>query len=136
VCYIGSITGDGRMVVETNAQDAAKNEIAVDVPLDKVLGKMPQKVFELNSEPNTLKPLTADVTGEGQHFENNCMRDEVAKLFSLLDVGSKRFLTNKVDRSVTGNRSFFFIIRFESFFYFQNCDVHIYLLLCFATVQV
>jgi len=68
----------------------------VDLPLDLVLGKMPQKTFEMKRLYTAVPPslsLPAALTVE------TALTQGVLRLVS---VGSKRFLTNKVDRSVTG----------------------------------
>jgi phosphoribosylformylglycinamidine synthase len=87
---IGEITGDGFILLH----DALDNSIPEKLDLSKVLGKMPQKTFHLERTPSRLEPLTlpGDLT----------MRDALDRVLRLLSVGSKRFLTNKVDRSVTG----------------------------------
>jgi phosphoribosylformylglycinamidine synthase len=82
-------TGDGRVVVE-----AANGTIPFDLPLSLVLGKMPQKEFHFTSSQTTVRALRlpADAT----------FASALDRVLRLVDVGSKRFLTNKVDRSVTG----------------------------------
>lgn len=89
---LGTITGDGQVVVK----DSRDGSTPVDLPLEKVLGKMPQKVFPMQriykQTPRALDlppSLTVQVA-----LETGVLR--------LLSVCSKRFLTNKVDRSVTG----------------------------------
>jgi len=87
---IGVITGDGYIVL----YDAADGSTPVNLELSRVLGEMPQKTFHLERiEPN-LGPLTlpVDIT----------VREALERVLRLISVGSKRFLTNKVDRSVTG----------------------------------
>ena len=87
---LGSVTGDGRFVVF----DGQKNTTPVDLELYEVLGNIPQKTFYDSRLKVTFDPLelSNDLTVRGAL--NNVLR--------LLSVGSKRFLTNKVDRSVTG----------------------------------
>ena len=65
-----------------------------DLPLSLVLGKMPQKRFEFNDKPSIVQPLQLPV--------NVTVIEALNRVLRLLDVGSKRFLTNKVDRSVSG----------------------------------
>ena len=65
-----------------------------DLPLSLVLGKMPQKVFEFITVPGVLVPFVLP--------ESETIKSALVRVLKLLDVGSKRFLTNKVDRSVTG----------------------------------
>jgi len=88
--FIGQITGDGRIVL----YDETDGSTPVDLDLEKVLGDMPQKKFRLNRIPPALAPLTFP--------KNLTVRDALDRVLRLVSVGSKRFLTNKVDRSVTG----------------------------------
>lgn len=90
VAVIGEITGDGEIVVF----DGADNAVAEHLSLEKVLGDMPSKVFRMERIAVHTQPLDLpdDITIE----------DALDRVLRLLSVGSKRFLTNKVDRSVTG----------------------------------
>ena len=74
--------------------DSSNGTTVVDLPLELVLGKMPQKEFPMHRAPRVLQPLSipSDLTVEAA----------LDRVLRLLAVGSKRFLTNKVDRSVTG----------------------------------
>lgn len=87
---IGEVTGDGYVIV----YDSIDGSTPVNLQLEKVLGKMPQKTFELKTIQRKLLPLNLP--------ENLTVRDALERVLRLLSVGSKRFLTNKVDRSVTG----------------------------------
>ncbi|MBI1810745.1 MAG: phosphoribosylformylglycinamidine synthase, partial [Nitrospirae bacterium] len=62
--------------------------------LEKILGDMPQKTFKLERVQPKLEPLKLP--------EDITVRDALDRVLRLVSVGSKRFLTNKVDRSVTG----------------------------------
>ena len=90
VAIIGTITGDGYITLfdETDGSTPENLELA------KVLGDMPQKIFNLDRKKTALNPLELpkDLT----------VRKALDRVLRLLSVGSKRFLTNKVDRSVTG----------------------------------
>jgi phosphoribosylformylglycinamidine synthase len=88
--YVGRVTGDGRIVVHDRDDDSTP----VDLALEDVLGDMPQKRFDLDRvQPNLATlGLPADLT----------VRDALDRVLRLVSVGSKRFLTTKVDRSVTG----------------------------------
>ncbi len=88
--FIGTITGDGRIVLH----DEADGSTPVDLDLEKVLGDMPQKKFRLARVPPKLAPLKLP--------GNATVRTALDRVLRLVSVGSKRFLTNKVDRSVTG----------------------------------
>jgi phosphoribosylformylglycinamidine synthase len=87
---LGEVTGDGRVVV----YDSRDNSTPVDLPLELVLGKMPQKTFKDDHVTVQTKSL---VIPEGTTVEN-----ALDRVLRLLSVGSKRFLVHKVDRSVTG----------------------------------
>ncbi|MEW6715760.1 MAG: phosphoribosylformylglycinamidine synthase, partial [Nitrospirota bacterium] len=86
---IGQITGDGYVILH----DEKDGSTPVNLNLKKVLGDMPQKTFHLNRIPQTLSKL---------NFDNVTVKEALERVLRLLSVGSKRFLTNKVDRSVTG----------------------------------
>eukprot|EP00741_Cyanophora_paradoxa_P009030 tig00001437_g8743.t1 len=94
--FIGQITGDGFIVVE----DPAKGDTPVNLDLEKVLGEdMPNKTFVDSRSAGgnirgTAKPLAIP--------EGTDVRGALERVLRLASVGSKRWLTNKVDRSVTG----------------------------------
>lgn len=87
---VGRITGDGRIVVH----DADDGTTPVDLALEDVLGDMPQKSFA----SRRLSPSTAPLSIP----DGTTVRAAIERVFRLLAVGSKRFLTTKVDRAVTG----------------------------------
>ncbi|MBI5577265.1 MAG: phosphoribosylformylglycinamidine synthase [Deltaproteobacteria bacterium] len=88
--FIGEITGDGRIVLHDETDGSAP----VDLDLDKILGDMPQKTFRLDRVKPDLAPLDLP--------KGLRVKDALDRVLKLVSVGSKRFLTNKVDRSVTG----------------------------------
>ena len=90
VAFVGRITGDGRIVLH----DAVDGSTPVNLDLDHVLGDMPQKTFELGRVEPQLAPLTLP--------SDLSLADALDRVLRLVSVGSKRFLTTKVDRSVTG----------------------------------
>jgi len=87
---LGQVTGDLRFIV----YDEADGSTPVDLELHEVLGNIPTKTFTdaRGTEPLSPVTLAADLT----------VRAALDNVLRLLAVGSKRFLTNKVDRSVTG----------------------------------
>ncbi len=87
---IGVITGDGFAVL----YDETDGSTPVNLDLGKILGEMPQKTFHLDRI--RLKPSPLKLP------EGLTVRAALDRVLRLLSVGSKRFLTNKVDRSVTG----------------------------------
>lgn len=90
VAVIGEITGDGYIVL----YDSSNDTIIENLSLEKVLGDMPQKTFYLERIPMHTQSLRLP--------EEITIMDALDRVLRLLSVGSKRFLTNKVDRSVTG----------------------------------
>ena len=90
VMVMGKITDTGRMVVK----DSKTGETAVDLDLELVLGELPKKTFVDYHVPAVLKPLVLP--------EQLTVMQALDRVLRLLSVGSKRFLTSKVDRSVTG----------------------------------
>lgn len=87
---LGQVTGDLRFVLH----DANDNTTPVDIDLPVLLGNIPQKTFTDQRRPFAAQPLRlpADLTIAGALYD----------VLRLLSVGSKRFLTSKVDRAVTG----------------------------------
>jgi phosphoribosylformylglycinamidine synthase len=87
---LGEVTGDGRFVVHDEKDDSTP----VHLNLAKVLGNMPQKTFKDERREGSLKPLELP--------DSLTVEEALSRVLRNLAVGSKRFLTNKVDRSVTG----------------------------------
>ena len=90
VAVIGEVTGDGYIVL----YDGKNGSVVENLSLEKVLGDMPQKTFHLDR---------VSFNNQHLHFPDNMtIMDALDRVLRLVSVGSKRFLTNKVDRSVTG----------------------------------
>ena len=87
---LGTVTGDLRFVVS----DAWNDTTPVDIELDALLGSIPQKTFTDTRMTPQLAPLELPA--------QLSVREALHRVLRLLSVGSKRFLTNKVDRAVTG----------------------------------
>ncbi len=87
---VGEVTGDGRFVL----YDGANHSTPVDLPLDKILGTLPRKRFTDERVTSTRVPFS--------FLERITVREALERVLRLLGVGSKQFLTNKVDRSVGG----------------------------------
>lgn len=87
---LGEVTGDLRFVLHDN-QD---NSTPVDIELDDLLGNIPQKSFKDSRKENKFPPLNYD--------KQLSVSEVLEDVLRLVSVGSKRFLTNKVDRAVTG----------------------------------
>ena len=90
---LGSISGSGKITLE-DRQAPADLQPPVDLDLEKVLGKMPRKTFKFTRRQESLDAL--DVSRVGSPTE------ALSRVLRLPAVGSKRFLTTKVDRCVTG----------------------------------
>jgi phosphoribosylformylglycinamidine synthase len=107
VAYVGLVTGDGMIKLEDSAAPPG-TPLAVDLPLEKVLGKMPAKTF-VDTRAGPSAGADAAATGSSGASALELLGDAGAtaaaaldRVLRLLAVGSKRFLTNKVDRAVTG----------------------------------
>ena len=101
MAVIGTINGAGRVVLVDGAA-IEKSRLdgvpppppAVDLELEKVLGDMPQKTFEFQRVAHPQEPL--DIA------PGTTVMDSLKRVLRLPSVCSKRFLTTKVDRCVTG----------------------------------
>ena len=87
---LGEVTGDLRFIVH----DRNNGTTPVNIEIDKLLGNLPQKTFTDETVQTTLTPLILP--------DKLSVREALERVLRLVSVGSKRFLTNKVDRSVTG----------------------------------
>jgi phosphoribosylformylglycinamidine synthase len=87
---LGEVTGDLRFVLH----DAVDDSTPVDIELDVLLGNIPQKTFTDQRRDPGLQPLTL--------LPKRSVSAALYDVLRLLSVGSKRFLTNKVDRAVSG----------------------------------
>ncbi|MBU0664370.1 MAG: phosphoribosylformylglycinamidine synthase [Proteobacteria bacterium] len=87
---LGEVTGDLRFVLH----DAADDSTPVDIELDVLLGNIPQKTFSDERRDPGLQALALP--------PDLSVASALHDVLRLLSVGSKRFLTNKVDRAVSG----------------------------------
>lgn len=101
MAVIGAINGEGRIVlVDSRAIQRCQSTglppppPAVDLELEKVLGDMPKKVFEFKRIDHEREPL--DIA------PGVTVMESLKRVLRLPSVCSKRFLTTKVDRCVTG----------------------------------
>ncbi|KAI7838801.1 hypothetical protein COHA_007416 [Chlorella ohadii] len=90
---IGAIDGSGRVVLR-DREAPEGSPVPVDLDLEKVLGDMPNKTFRFDrkAEPTADLSLPAGTSAA----------EALDRVLRLPSVCSKRFLTTKVDRSVTG----------------------------------
>jgi len=94
---VGEVTGDGKLVLtDKDAPKAAPREqrVPIDVDMEFLLANLPEMTIECQSIPRQLSPLRLP---EGLE-----VLDALERVLRLLKVGSKHFLTRKVDRSVGG----------------------------------
>eukprot|EP00891_Asterochloris_glomerata_P009825 jgi/Astpho2/9825/fgenesh1_pm.00149_%23_37_t len=95
-CYmqmIGTISGSGKVTLR-DSKAGPGEPTPVDLELEKVLGDMPRKTYTFNRKQNIHQPLSLPA-GTSAH-------DALDRVLRLPAVHSKRFLTTKVDRCVTG----------------------------------
>ncbi|KAH7681325.1 phosphoribosylformylglycinamidine synthase protein [Dioscorea alata] len=101
MAVIGTISGSGRVVLvdKSSIEHCQSSGLplpspVVDLELEKVLGDMPQKCFEFKTTTPVLTPPDISPT--------TTLMDSLERVLRLPSVCSKRFLTTKVDRCVTG----------------------------------
>ncbi|MFY0686849.1 MAG: phosphoribosylformylglycinamidine synthase [Cyclobacteriaceae bacterium] len=85
---VGESTGDNRLVFENN-----KGEKPFDLTLDHLFGASPKTILNDTPQSKTFREPT---------YDSNAIREYVERILQLEAVASKDWLTNKVDRSVTG----------------------------------
>jgi len=94
---VGTVSEDRQLVVEAAAggvqPDAGALELAVDMPIDVLLGKPPRMHREAHRRARTLAPL--DLAGIA-------LQDAVERVLRMPAVASKAFLVTIGDRSVGG----------------------------------
>ncbi|MDD3550356.1 MAG: phosphoribosylformylglycinamidine synthase, partial [Bacteroidales bacterium] len=88
---IGEITGDGRFTFE-NSQTAEK---PIDLDLEDMFGSVPHTVMEDVTDDPVFEPFEC-------LQDNRSLTDYAQRVMQLESVACKDWLTNKVDRSVTG----------------------------------
>jgi phosphoribosylformylglycinamidine synthase len=90
LAVVGRVTGDGLLVLYDDS-DGSK---PVELPLDDILGQLPPKKYEFERRLRPLQPLVLPPAADLRRVLDSVLR--------LPGIGSKRFLTNKVDLDVTG----------------------------------
>lgn len=106
ISFVGVVTGDGRVTLVEQAAPKDMQQALLpearesygnspfDLELSYVLGDMPKRTYELAAIANPSKQLELPKQLE--------LADALERVLSIVAVGSKRFLTNKVDRCVGG----------------------------------
>ncbi|KAK7479188.1 hypothetical protein BaRGS_00029532 [Batillaria attramentaria] len=99
VSFVGSVTGSGRIQLQDfsrslKSKPESNGRMPVDLDLQHVLASMPRKVFKLDHSKPELHPLVLP--------DSLRVQEALSRVLRLPSVASKRYLTNKVDRSVTG----------------------------------
>ncbi|XP_058825547.1 phosphoribosylformylglycinamidine synthase [Topomyia yanbarensis] len=103
ISFVGFVTGNGYVSLVDDVAHFGKyadrknrtewGKLPFDMHLDNVLGKMPQKEFRLQRKSMKLREFEVGSIS---------ILEGLNRVLSTVTVGSKRFLTNKVDRCVTG----------------------------------
>jgi phosphoribosylformylglycinamidine synthase len=91
---IGSCNGSGKIVLKDPAAPVDA-PTPVDLDLDTILGGLPQKTYKFPK-------YVVDWAEPLQVPQSEGTVDVLHRILKLIAVGSKRFLTTKVDRCVTG----------------------------------
>ncbi|ESP01829.1 hypothetical protein LOTGIDRAFT_172386 [Lottia gigantea] len=98
VNFVGTVTGTGRIDEKGDCpmltDEINDEKLPYDLDLECVLGKMPRKEFNLKTVKPVLKTITLP--------DSVTISEALNRVLRLPTVASKRYLTNKVDRSVTG----------------------------------
>lgn len=76
------------LVDEEGDKGADRGRCPVDLQLEWVLGKMPQKLFKMERQTPNLQPLSLPA--------GLAVKDALERVLRLPAVASKRYLTNKV----------------------------------------
>ncbi|XP_011701738.1 PREDICTED: phosphoribosylformylglycinamidine synthase-like [Wasmannia auropunctata] len=104
--FVGTVTGNGKIIVseEENCdtskylnyedKNLSSSKHPVNLELEVILGKMPRKVFNLHDMPVQRFPMKL--------LDGLTVLNALDRVLRLPSVASKRYLTNKVDRCVTG----------------------------------
>lgn len=94
VLPVGIVTNDGKVVLTEDDNPISENgKYPVNLDLDMILSKVPRKVFKQSWQPKENVPIV---------LPNITVIEALDRVLRLPSVASKRYLTNKVDRSVTG----------------------------------
>lgn len=88
---IGEITGDGRFTFESSRT----GEKAIDLALKDMFGSVPRTLMEDVTDDPVFESFSCEQ-------DNAALKDYAEKVMQLESVACKDWLTNKVDRSVTG----------------------------------
>lgn len=88
---VGEISSDNRFIAED-----ADGTRPVDLPIQLLFGSSPQTILEDQVREVSEKPCRIDISSA------EALRHTLREVFALESVGCKDWLTNKVDRSVTG----------------------------------
>jgi phosphoribosylformylglycinamidine synthase len=91
---VGTVTADGVVTLVDSSDDS----VPLQLDLETFLGDLPQKTFESTSQEVVTRPLSLPPVATS----TEALELSLDRVLRHLSVASKRFLTNKVDRSVTG----------------------------------
>jgi phosphoribosylformylglycinamidine synthase len=86
---VGEVTGDNNFSFYSKKD----NHIPLDINIEDLIGNSPKTIIE----DQTIKDSFKEVV-----YDKSKVKENIEKIFQLESVGSKDWLTNKVDRCVTG----------------------------------
>ncbi|XP_050442491.1 phosphoribosylformylglycinamidine synthase [Adelges cooleyi] len=94
VLPVGVVTGDGKVILAEDEKSVFQNgKYPVNLDLSMISNEVPRKVFKQKWQSSTKSPIK---------LPKITVIEALDKVLRLPSVASKRYLTNKVDRSVTG----------------------------------
>jgi phosphoribosylformylglycinamidine synthase len=91
---LGEVTEDGRITVFATPEDEEKGIACVDLPIARVVSGLPETVIRDFSTKPYGRPLILP--------DDLTIMEALKRVLLQVDVGSKAYLTNRVDRSVGG----------------------------------
>ena len=93
IAYIGKLNNNDRIIVEDN-----KGRQHVNLKLSDILNNYRRKTYKIKKRETIFPELVIPK----QQEQKVSFLNDIKKIFSLVSVGSKSFLTHKVDRTVGG----------------------------------
>ena len=91
---LGETTDDGKITVYATPEDEAKGIACVNLPIQQVVSRLPETVLEDEDTEPYGRPLVVP--------DNMTITKAIKNVFKQEDVGSKKHLVHRVDRSVGG----------------------------------
>lgn len=101
---IGMVDKNNQSMINVIDTNLSNDVFPVSLPLDDVLGDVPQKTLQLEARHFEYNDTDIDTNNDCSYkvTDGKVFLKHLSSVLNLTSVGSKKFLTNKVDRSVSG----------------------------------